>query len=95
MEEFKKSLHEIYMNYDTVQYLKEENQSVSEILVYEIKNIEELNLPWFSSIFTNVFTFVVYFFNKINIISATLVFGGVIFNFMLVKIIILKLWKNL
>ena len=32
MEEFKKSLHEIYMNYDTVQFLKEDNQSINEII---------------------------------------------------------------
>lgn len=32
MEEFKKSLYEIYMNYDTVQYLKEENQSKKDII---------------------------------------------------------------
>lgn len=32
MEEFKKSLHEIYMNYDTVQYLKEDNQTKDDIV---------------------------------------------------------------
>ena len=32
MEEFKKSLYEIYMNYDTVQYLKNENQSSEDIV---------------------------------------------------------------
>jgi len=32
MEEFRKSLYEIYMNYDTVQYLKNENQSSEDIV---------------------------------------------------------------
>ena len=32
MEGFKKSLFEVYLNYDTLQYLKEENQSNEEII---------------------------------------------------------------
>jgi hypothetical protein len=32
MEEFKKSLHEIYMNYDTAMYLIDEKQSTNEVI---------------------------------------------------------------
>ena len=32
MEDFSKSLFEIYMNYDTLQYLKEDNESNENII---------------------------------------------------------------
>ena len=35
MEQFKKSLFEVYMNYDTLQYLKDENES-NEDINYEL-----------------------------------------------------------